>query len=121
QDGSWLRREEAERDSVLSHAEPRRMRENWACCSVENLCGSNDHYIMCDNPEDDLTAFAPIGPRPQGGTEAALDHRVDRLRLPPLAVFGLEPGELLSDPSAPPAGRWLRRRPPALRRDDRAD
>src|SRR5262245_54186028 len=88
-------------------------------CSVENLCGSDDHHIMCDDQEDDLTALAPIGPCPQGGTEAPLDHRVDRL--PPLAVFGLEPVELLSHPSTPPASRWLLRRAPPLRRDDRAD
>src|SRR5690349_3498776 len=58
--------------------------ERLLTCSVENLCGSNDHHIMCDDPEDDLAALAPVRPRPQGGTEATFDHRVDRLRLPPL-------------------------------------
>src|SRR5262245_15270724 len=77
--------------------------------------------MMCDDPEDDLTALAPIGPRPQGGTETALDHRVDRLRLPPLAVFRPEGLPPPSHPATPLPGRWLLRRPPALRRDDRAD
>src|SRR6516165_6535702 len=90
-------------------------------CSVENLSGSNDHHIMCDNPEDDLAALTPIGPRPQSGAQPALDHRVDRLRLPPLSVFRLEVVQLLSHPATPPPDRWLLRRSPALRRDDRAD
>src|SRR5579875_807951 len=68
--------------------------------------------------EDDLTALAPIGPRPQGGTEAALDHRVDRLRLPPLAVPLPQVLPPLPHPAAPIPGRWLLRGPPALRWDD---
>src|SRR5580692_8399438 len=76
---------------------------------------------MCDDPEDDLTTLAPIAPGPQGGTEPALDHRVDRLRLPPLAVFRLEAAELLPHPATPPPDRRLLRRPSPLRRDDRAD
>src|SRR5205823_1445215 len=90
-------------------------------CSVENLSRSNDHYVMCDNPEDDLTTLAPVSPRPQRRAEPALDHRVDRLRLPPLAVLGLELGEPLLHPPAPLPDRWLLRRPAPLRGDDRAD
>src|SRR4051794_24008909 len=76
---------------------------------------------MCDNTEDDLTALTPVIPRPQRGAESSLDHAVDGLRLPPLAVLGFEPGELPLHPTAPPPLRWLLRRPPPLRRDDRAD
>src|SRR5262245_29323374 len=76
---------------------------------------------MCDYSEDDLATLAPIAPRPQGGAEPALDHRIDRLRLPPLAVFRLEAVELLPHPATPPPGGRLLRRPSPLRRDDRAD
>src|SRR4051812_32162646 len=62
----------------------------WMSCSVENLSRSNDHCVMCDDPKGDLAALAPIAPRPQRGAEPPLDHRVDRLRLPPLAVLGLQ-------------------------------
>src|SRR5262249_61349500 len=99
----------------------RTLKQRVLTCSVENLSGSNDHHIMCNDPEDDFAALAPIGPRPQCGAQAALDHRVDRLRLPPLTVFRLEVVQLLSHPATPPPDRRLLRRPPALRRDDRAD
>src|SRR5690348_6503569 len=76
---------------------------------------------MCDDPEDDLAALAPVRPRPQSGTEATFDHRIDCLRLPPLAVSRPEVLPPLSHPATPLPGRWLLRRPPALRRDDRPD
>ena len=42
----------------------RNRKQRFLACSVENLSGSNDHHIMCNDPEDDLAALAPIGPRP---------------------------------------------------------
>src|SRR4029079_19764588 len=76
---------------------------------------------MWYDPEDDLAALTPVAPRPQRGAESSLDHAVDGLRLPPLAVLRLEPGELLFHPPPPSPGRPLLRRPTPLRRDDRAD
>src|SRR3954447_11277672 len=76
---------------------------------------------MRNHPEDDLAALAPIGPRPQRRAEPPLDHAVDGLRLPPLAVLGPEPGELPLYPSPPLPHRRLLRRTAPLRGDDRAD
>src|SRR4051812_45187956 len=88
-------------------------------CFVENPDSYNDHYIMCDDPEDDLTALAPITPCPQRRPHPPLDHRVDRLRLPPLAILRLV--QPLPHPSPPLPGRRLLRRPAPLRRDQGAD
>src|SRR5579871_6973607 len=76
---------------------------------------------MCDDPEDDLAALTPIVPRPQRRAQPPLDHRVDRLRLPPLAVLRLEPPELRLHPPSPPPGRRLVRGPAARRGDQRPD
>src|SRR5271165_7367643 len=89
-------------------------------CSVENPY-SHNHYVMCNGPQDDLAALAPVLPRPQRRAEPPLDHRVDRLRLPPLPVLPLVLAEPLLHPPPPTARRRLVGGPPALRRDDRAD
>src|SRR5437868_3328319 len=73
---------------------------------------------MCDDPKDGLATLAPIAPRPQRGAEPALDHRIDRLRLPPLTVLLLvEPSP---HPSPPLPGRRPLRGPAPLRRDQGA-
>ena len=74
---------------------------------------------MCDAPEDDLAALAPITPRPQRRAQPPLDHRVDRLNLPPLTVLLLV--EPLLHPPPPLPGRRLPRRPAPLWRDQGAD
>lgn len=58
---------------------------------------------MCYGLQDGFAAPALVVPRPQRGAQPPLDHRVDRLRLPPL-------------PLLPLVGR-----PPALRSDDGPD
>ena len=62
---------------------------------------SDNHHVMCDGPQDDLAALAPIPPRTQRRAEPPLDHRVDRLHLPPLAVLALVPREPLLHPPPP--------------------
>jgi hypothetical protein len=76
---------------------------------------------MCDDPEDDLTALAPIAPRPQRRAQPPLDHRVDRLRLPPLTVLRLEPPQRRPHPPPPPPGRRLLRRASSRRGDQCPD
>ena len=87
-------------------------------CSVENLYSDN-HYVMRDSPQDDLTELIRLDPRAERRAESPLDHRVHGLHLPPLTILGLEPGESLSHHAPPPPRGRLLRRTAARRRDDR--
>jgi hypothetical protein len=76
---------------------------------------------MRNGPQDDLAGLIRLDPRAERRAESPLHHRVDRLRLPSLTVLPLVLPEPPLHPPAPPAGRRLVARPPAGRRDDRAD
>lgn len=71
----------------IARASPRKSFNRSVGCSVENPDPYDDPYIMSNDSKHDLAAFPPIAPRPRRGAEPPLDHRVDRLGLPPLSML----------------------------------
>src|SRR4051794_27475459 len=88
----------------------------WASCSVEILCGGQEHEVMGQHPHQDLLLLVHPLAGPQRRAQQPLGPREPAPDLPPLAVDAavLRPARLAAEPPhhLPPV---LRLRPPPAR------